>query len=93
MTCPVKQRTRAGGWRTFERRFQPMLRDGELLFWEHEHLPAGIDPHLVWTIIDAEGRIYVTPGFRFVNRVGYVRCAKSWTEADREQPDYVYGSG
>jgi hypothetical protein len=53
-------------------------------------LPVNVDPHLVWTIVDEDGRLYVRPGFRFVNRIDYVLCQVPWTDEDVEQPDYRY---
>lgn len=79
-SCTFKQRTRAGNWSTFERRFQPIERQPETIWYEQEHLPVGIDCHFVWTIVDCDGALYATPGFRFVNRFAYVVCAKPWTD-------------
>ena len=31
-----------------------------------------------------------SPGFRFVNRFAFVRCAKPWTDVDLHQPGYRY---
>jgi hypothetical protein len=49
-----------------------------------------VDPRLVWTIVDCDGKLYVSPGFRFVNRVDYVLCRNPWTDDDERQPDYRY---
>lgn len=84
------QQTRCGSWRSFERRFQPIDSPDETIWWRREQLPDGIDPHLVWTIVDEGGRLYVRPGFRFVNRIDYVLCAMPWTDDDLQQPDYRY---
>lgn len=86
----LRLRTRCGAWRTFERRFEPIARDDEAIWWEAWHLPKGIDPHLVWTITDEDGRLYANPGYRFVNRLMYLVCAKPWTEDDARQPPYRY---
>jgi hypothetical protein len=83
-------RTRVGSWSTFERRFKPIDREEGCPWWEREDLPWDVDYRHVWTILDCEGRLYVSPGFRFVNRLGYVRCAVAWTDEDRHQPDYRY---
>ena len=85
-----EQRTRCGSWRTFERRFQPIDSPDETVWWSREQLPVNVDPHLVWTIVDEDGRLYVRPGFRFVNRIDYVLCQVPWTDEDVEQPDYRY---
>jgi hypothetical protein len=86
----IMQRTRCGSWRTFERRFQPIDSPDETVWWRREQLPDCIDPRLVWTIVDEDGRLYVRPGFRFVNRIDYVLCALPWTDDDLQQPDYRY---
>ena len=49
-----------------------------------------VDPHLVWTILDCEGKLYVAPGFRYVNRIDHVLCAVPWTDDDERQPAYRY---
>ena len=90
MSRAVKQRTRIGSWRVFERRFRPIDREPGTVWWEREHLPAGIDEHLVWTIVDCDGRLYATPGYRLVNRLMYLVCAMPWTDVDVRQPDYRY---
>jgi hypothetical protein len=38
-----------------------------------------VDEKRVWTIVDAEGNLYVVAGFRFVNRTGdYVITERPW---------------
>jgi hypothetical protein len=86
----AKQRSSCGNWRTFEHRFQPIDSPDKTVWWSREQLPDGVDPHLVWTIVDEDGRLYVRSGFRFVNRIDYVLCAVSWTDDDLHQPDYRY---
>ncbi len=85
-----KLRTRVGAWSTFERRFQPIESPDQTVWWRHEQLPDNADPHLVWTIVDEDGRLYVRPGLRFVNRIDYVFCTKPWIDEDLHQPDYRY---
>lgn len=89
-TSKFKQRTRCGSWPTFERRFQPIEQSDGRLGWEREELPADVDPHLVWTVVDAEGKLYVTPGIRFVDRLYYIQCAMPWSADDQRQPPYLY---
>ena len=87
---PRPIRTRCGSWRTFERRFQPIDSPDGTVWWSYGQLPKEVDPRLVWTILDCEGHLYVSPGFRFVNRVDYVLCAVPWSDDDERQPDYRY---
>lgn len=42
----------------------------------------------LWTIVDCDGKLYLTPGFRYVNRINYVVCKNNWNEKTR---DYYYG--
>ena len=87
---PPQQRTRCGRWPTFERRFQPINGPDGATYWRGEQLPRNIDPHFVWTILDCDGRLYVSPGFRFVIRIDYVLCSVPWSDDDVAQPDYRY---
>lgn len=86
----VARRTRIGSWRVFERRFQPIARQDGSFLWERVELPSDLDAREWWTVVDCEGKLYVSPGFRFVNRFGYVRCAVPWRDDDQRQPDYRY---
>ena len=85
-----KQRKRAGSWRTFERRFGPIDSPDETVWWRREQLPKDVDHRLVWTITESDGRLYVDPGYRFVNRLEYVLCERPWSDEDRSQPGYRY---
>ena len=85
-----KQRTRTGSWSTFERRFQPIDSPDKTLWWDRKQLPAGIDPHRVWTILDCDGKLLVAPGYHFVNQLDYVVCELPWTDEDVRQPPYRY---
>ena len=87
---PFKQRTRCGRLNTFERRFAPLPAPDHDLLWEIGQVPPGADDRYWWTVLDCDGRLYLSPGFRFVNRFAFVRCARAWTEDDQRQPDYRY---
>ena len=89
-TKPVKIRIRSGSWTTFERRFRPIDGPDGATYWRYDQLPKDVDPHLVWTILDCEGKLYIAPGFRYVNRIDYVLCAVPWTDDDERQPAYLY---
>lgn len=45
------------------------------------------DYHSVFTLIDAEGKSYASPGFHFVNRLGYFIVEIPWTD-EQEMRDY-----
>lgn len=83
-------RKRVGSWRTFERRFRPLDGPDGAQYWPREKLPKDVDYRLVWTILDCDGRLYVSPGFHLVNRIDYVLCEVPWTDEDAQQPDYRY---
>jgi len=85
-----RPRTRSGRWSTYERRFQPIDSPDQTVWWRREQLPKDVDPRLVWTILDCDGRLYVRPGFHFVNRVDYVLCDIPWSDEDCHQPGYRY---
>jgi hypothetical protein len=89
-SATIRLRTRAGSFRTFERRFGPIETENGTLIRDREDLPVNVDPRLVWTVLDCDGRLYLSPGFRFVNRIGYVLCRTPWTDGDEGQPDYCY---
>ncbi len=86
----IKSRSRSGSWSTFERRFRPRTNADDTVLVDLFELPKGTNPHLVWTVTDEDGRLYLNPGFRFVNRFAYVICDVPWTEADTQQPPYLY---
>ncbi|MEQ1616368.1 MAG: hypothetical protein ABL904_26755 [Hyphomicrobiaceae bacterium] len=89
-TRPFKQRVRCGSWNTFERRFEPLPAPDHDLLWEVGQVPKGADYRYWWTVMDWDGRFYISPGFRFVNRIAFVRCARPWTDDDQRQPDYRF---
>lgn len=85
-----KARTRAGTYATFERRYQPVAQaDGTILI-DHGDLPKDIDPKLVWTVVEAEGKLYLTPGFATVNYFARVVCEAPWPDSELTNPGYVY---
>lgn len=92
MDTITKTRIRCGSWRTFARRFRPVDSPSGTIHWSRDDLPQDADARRVWTILDGgNGKLYVSPGFRFVNRIDYVFCEVPWTDDDQRQPDYVYG--
>jgi hypothetical protein len=86
-----RKATRARSWSVFERRFRPINRQDGTPLWElSEVRPADVsDLRHWWTVIDCDGGLYLSAGFRFVNRLAYVRCEAPWTGAD-EVIDYRY---
>jgi len=83
------KRTRAGSWKVFERRFRPVTREDGSLIFAHDEIPRPIAGRHWWTVLDCDGRLYLSAGFHVVNRIGYVRCEAPWTDADQFR-DYRY---
>lgn len=40
-----------------------------------------------WTILDCDGKMYISPGIHYVNRIDYLITQNSWQEGQR---DYRY---
>jgi hypothetical protein len=91
ITTELPKTTRARCWRVFERRFQPITRPDDSLLWEPSEVPGDERDNYRhwWTVLDCDGRLYLSAGFRFVNRLGYVRCAVPWSDTDH-LIDYRY---
>ncbi len=85
-----KRRKRTGSWDTFERRFEPLPAPNHDYLWDIGTVSQDIDERNWWTVLDCNGRLYLSPGFRFVDRYAFVRCAKPWTDIDYRQPGYRY---
>lgn len=41
----------------------------------------------LWTLLDCDGKLYLSPGFHIVNRLNYFICENSWNENTK---DYKY---
>ncbi len=83
------KRQRARSWSQFDDRFEPVIRDDGSLIWHNDEIPRPIDFHHWWTVLDCDGKLYVAPGFRWVNRIGFIRTRVPWTRDD-ELDDYRY---
>ena len=81
--------TRARSWAVFERRFKPVIREDESLIWHNDEIPRPIVGRHWWTVLDCDGKLTISAGFRFVNRLGYIRTEVEWTKAD-ELRDWRY---
>lgn len=49
------------------------------------------DPKLVWTLLDCDGKLYIAPGWHYVNRMGYFITTVPFTEADMIGRSYFAG--
>lgn len=90
----VPQRKRTGSWETFERRYRPIESSGSCgtYFFDTDELPHPLpDDQFVWTIVDGEGsKLYLCPGYCFVNRLGYVVCNVPWNDSEFSNTGYLY---
>ena len=82
-------RIRAGSWAVFERRFKPEIREDGSLIWDNSEIPRPIVGRHWWTVLDCDGKLYVSAGFHFVNRIGYIRTELPWDDADHRR-DWRY---
>lgn len=87
---PEKPYSRCGSWDLFERRFQPLVHDDHCVLWEAGTLPKPRDPREWWTLLDCDGLLIVAAGFRFVNRLAYIRCRNRWGGEAHQHPEYRY---
>ena len=74
-------------------KFIPHLNDNSeglrLYHWEGENLEelkrTPVDR--IWTMLDCDGKIYISPGWHYVNRMDYIITEVPWKEGQR---DYRY---
>lgn len=85
----VPYRTRAGSWRLFEKRYDPKIKPDDSMLFEWDDV-KDLDEEYVWTVVEAEGKMYAMPGFHMVNRMGYVIGQKPWCSMESYCPGYVY---
>lgn len=87
---PERPYARARSRRVFNRLFSP--RDNGRLH-EVNELPPDPDEHHWWTAVDLDpngDRLYLLPGFRLVNRLGFVETERAWGGDADMHPPYVY---
>lgn len=86
----VKQRSRPGRFESFEKRYSPVYKDETMLRELDDSEVHLSDPKRVWTVLDCDGKLILSPGFCYVNRFGYVLCEKPWPEAEADNTGYYY---
>lgn len=84
------QRTRPGLWETFEKRYQPIEADDGSICRHWIDIPDDTDERNVWTVVDCDGRLYLTPGYASVNYMGRVLCANPWPDEEISLPGYRF---
>mgnify|MGYP001308228673 CR=1 FL=1 len=88
---PERQYKRARSRKTFFRLFIP--KSGCPLIQQPSDLPPDPDERHWWTVIDLDPNgqhLYLLPGFRFANRLGFVETERAWGGDADEHPPYVY---
>ena len=87
----VSRRTRAGTFSKFVERYLPIyLGTDELLRpWDDPDILKA-NAEYVWTAVEAEGKIYLMPGFATVNYVGRVLCQKPYGLIEAGNPGYLW---
>jgi len=87
----IKRRTRAGSFEQFAKRYRPIEMDDGSLMRDWQEIPLGTDERCVWTIVEGDNnRLYLTPGYHYVNRLGYAVCEVPFPDIEDELPGYVY---
>lgn len=78
--------SRKSDWEHFSQKFEPEMWNEEELRqynWSNpddwEVIVENSKKNLVWTCVDAEGKLYFSPGIRYINRLFYVLCNKPYT--------------
>ena len=76
-------------------KFEPTLdKDGSPIMYETygedmAYITSVADSthNLLWTLLDSDGKLYLSPGFHYVNRLNYFVCKNTWKDGQR---DYKY---
>jgi hypothetical protein len=87
---PQRPYTRARSRRIFNQLFSPR-ENGRL--HEVDELPTEPDEHHWWTAVDLApdtNSLYLLPGFRLVNRLGFVETTHAWGGDADQHPLYLY---
>lgn len=65
--------------------------DGRMFetFGEEEDYVKRQDPRLIWTVLDCDGLLWLSPGWHFVNRFGYFVTQKPFEKIDEEGEGYL----
>lgn len=87
---PARVYRRARSRRLFNHLFAP-LHDAKL--HDVHDLPPDPDERHWWTVVDLDPdgqRLYLLPGFRLVNRLGFITTEHAWAGDADDHPLYVY---
>lgn len=84
----VKPHKRAGSYDHFVDLYEPTDPPSGETMWEWDQLPVTADPRQLWTVLDCDGKLYVSPGIHHVNRIGYVVTKNAWDQTEFMNPGY-----
>jgi hypothetical protein len=72
-------------------KYQPIESAPETILFEtygEELKKVREQPYLnIWTLLDSNGKLYISPGYHIINRLNYFICKISRTKDER---DYLY---
>ena len=90
--APVKinKRSRAGSWKTFDRRYKPILGPDGSYERHYSTIGSEMDSRFVWTLVDCDRKLYVVPGFATVNYMARILCENPWSDLEFDSPGYLY---
>lgn len=86
----VKPHKRAGSYDHFVELYKPIDPPSGETMWEWNELPTTADIRQLWTILDCDGKLYVSPGVHIVNRLGYCVTKHGWSDTEFANPGYVW---
>lgn len=85
----ARPRKRAGSYNHFVKLYEPIDPPSGETVWEWDELPVLPDStNLIWTVLDCDGKLYVTAGIHYVNRLGYVVTKNAWDQTEFMNPGY-----
>jgi hypothetical protein len=82
---------RASSWSTFERRYDPIVDpSGTVVRSWNDPAVLAASVRQVWTVVDAEGHLYVVPGLATVNYIGRIITRKGWSDVELTNTGYRF---
>lgn len=87
----MKQRKITGSFTNFERRYAPVItQEGQMALEWDDPLLKDIDVYFIWTIVDCDGMLILTPGLATVNYFARVLCRNPWGPDEEFNTGYRY---
>lgn len=89
----MKQRKITGSFSNFERRYDPIEHTpyGEsTILRDWREIPRNADVHFIWTVVDCDGVLILTPGLATVNYFARVLCRNPWGADEEFNTGYRY---